>query len=70
MIFSRSIELGGRTLTIEQGRIARQADGAVTIRYGETVVLVTACAARTPKEGINRLEMRDRGRGVCPFVRP
>ena len=39
---SVSCELGGKTLTIETGRIARQAHGSVTIQYGETVVLVTA----------------------------
>jgi len=53
VIASRSIEIGGRTLTIEQGRVARQADGAVTVRYGDTVVLVTACADKKSKENID-----------------
>ncbi|MFN0150181.1 MAG: polyribonucleotide nucleotidyltransferase [bacterium] len=44
-------EIGGRTLTIETGVIARQAQGAVTVRYGDTVVLVTVCATKEP---INR----------------
>ena len=35
-------EVGGKTLTLETGRLARQADGAVLVRYGETMVLVTA----------------------------
>ena len=37
------IEFGGRTLTIETGKMARQAHGSCTLRYGDTVVLVTAC---------------------------
>jgi len=50
---TKSINIGGRELTIECGRVARQADGAVTVRYGDTVVLVTACADRKPKENID-----------------
>src|ERR1700738_3155624 len=38
-----TVEVGGRTLTLETGKIARQANGAVLARYGDTVVLVTAC---------------------------
>ncbi|HVS74497.1 MAG TPA: polyribonucleotide nucleotidyltransferase [Candidatus Acidoferrales bacterium] len=38
-----SVEVGGRTLTLETGKIAKQANGAITARYGDTVVLVTAC---------------------------
>ena len=49
----REVSIGGRTLTIETGRVARQADGAVTVRYGDTVVLVTACADRKPKLAID-----------------
>jgi polyribonucleotide nucleotidyltransferase len=40
MIVSKTLELGKNTLTIETGRVARQADGAVTVKYGETMVLV------------------------------
>ncbi len=40
-----SIDVGGRTLFLETGKIAKQANGAVTARYGDTVVLVTACIA-------------------------
>ena len=40
-----SIDVGGRTLILETGKIAKQANGAVTARYGDTVVLVTACIA-------------------------
>ncbi len=38
-----SIEVGGRALILESGKIAKQANGAVTARYGDTVVLVAAC---------------------------
>ena len=49
----KTIEWGGRTLTLETGRIARQADGSVLATYGETVVLATVVAAKTPKAGID-----------------
>jgi len=42
-------EIGGKTLSIESGKIAKQASGAVVVTYGETVVLVTAVAAREPR---------------------
>ncbi|MGQ9778884.1 MAG: polyribonucleotide nucleotidyltransferase [Bacillota bacterium] len=45
--------LGGRPLIIEQGELARQADGAVLVRYGDTVVLVTAVVSDQPREGID-----------------
>src|SRR5260370_20695741 len=40
-----TVEVGGRTLTLETGKIAKQANGAITARYGDTVVLTTACMA-------------------------
>jgi len=46
-------EFHGRPLSIEVGRMAKQADGAALVSYGETVVLVTAVAARTAREGID-----------------
>ena len=49
----KTIEWGGRRLTLETGRMARQADGAVVATYGETTVLATVVAAKTPKEGID-----------------
>ncbi|MDE0253742.1 MAG: polyribonucleotide nucleotidyltransferase [Rhodospirillaceae bacterium] len=52
-ICKRSIEWGGRTLTLETGRIARQADGAVFATYGETTVLATVVAEHSPREGID-----------------
>ncbi len=51
------IQLGGRPLVLETGRMARQAGGAVLIRQGDTVVLVTACMAREPKENISFLPL-------------
>src|SRR5918995_425507 len=54
---TREISVGGRTISIETGRLAKQADGAVVVRCGETVVLVTACAAANPREGIDFLPL-------------
>ncbi len=48
-----SIRLGERELTVETGRIAKQADGSVVVRYGDTMVLVAAVAATSPREGID-----------------
>ncbi|MCD1591211.1 polyribonucleotide nucleotidyltransferase [Qipengyuania citrea] len=48
---SVSLEWGGKTLTLETGRIARQADGAVLATYGETVVLCAVTAAKSVREG-------------------
>ncbi len=48
-----SAEIAGRTLTIEAGRFAEQADGAVTVRYGDTVLLATVVGAKEPREGID-----------------
>jgi polyribonucleotide nucleotidyltransferase len=45
------IDLGGRTITFETGKIAKQANGAVVVRSGDAVVLVTACMAPEPKPG-------------------
>ncbi|KPF79292.1 polynucleotide phosphorylase/polyadenylase [alpha proteobacterium AAP81b] len=50
-IHKQEIQWGGRTLTLETGRIARQADGAVLATYGETVVLCAVTAAKSVKEG-------------------
>lgn len=46
-------EVGGRTLAVETGKIARQADGAVLVRYGETLVLVTVVASNEIRQGID-----------------
>jgi len=51
------LDWGGRKLTLETGRIARQADGAVLATYGETTVLATAVAAKSPREGVDFLPL-------------
>ena len=51
------LDWGGRPLTLETGKIARQADGAVLATYGETTVLAAVVAAKTPKEGIDFLPL-------------
>ena len=48
-----SMQLGGKTLTLETGKMAKQADASVYVSYGDTRVLVTACSAKDPKPGID-----------------
>jgi polyribonucleotide nucleotidyltransferase len=48
-----SMELGGRTLTLETGRLAKQAGGAVLVQYGDTTILVAATGSAQPREGID-----------------
>lgn len=48
-----SIKLGGEELIVETGKVAKQADGSVVIRYGETMLLVTAVSMKTAKEGLD-----------------
>src|SRR5215217_4643503 len=48
-----TIKLGGRDLTVETGRVAKQADGSVVISYGDTMLLVAAVGANSPREGID-----------------
>jgi len=50
-------EVGGRRLVIETGKLAGQAGGAVTISYGDNVVLVTACVSSAPREGVDFLPL-------------
>jgi polyribonucleotide nucleotidyltransferase len=53
MIISKEVEIGGRKFTIETGRYAKQANGAVMVRYADSMVLVTAVAAETVPEGLD-----------------
>jgi len=53
----RDMTLGGSTLSIETGRLAKQANGSVVVRYGDTVVLVTACFAPAERAGIDFLPL-------------
>ncbi|HVB65569.1 MAG TPA: polyribonucleotide nucleotidyltransferase [Nitrolancea sp.] len=52
-IHQRSIEIGGRTLSFETGRLAQLAGGAVTVRYGDTLVLSTATGEKSAREGLD-----------------
>ena len=53
----RELTLGQQTLSIETGKLAKQADGSVIVRYGDSMVLVTACHAANPREGIDFLPL-------------
>ena len=59
MFEKHTVELdwGGRKLTLETGKVARQADGAVVATYGETTVLATVVAAKSPREGVDFLPL-------------
>src|SRR4029079_15780542 len=59
MFDKHTVELdwGGRKLTLETGRVARQADGAVLATYGETTVIATVVAAKQPREGVDFLPL-------------
>lgn len=56
-IYRLDWEVGGRRLSIETGKLARQANAAVTVRYGDTVVLATVCLAKEPREGVDMLPL-------------
>src|ERR1022692_2711330 len=51
MVHTFEVDLNGRKITIETGKLAKQANGAVVVRSGDSVVLVTACANEEPKPG-------------------
>ena len=53
----REVRIGPRTISFETGKLAKQADGAVIVRSGDTVVLVTACHAASAREGIDFLPL-------------
>lgn len=53
MYKSYSMELAGRTLTVDIGRVAKQANGAALMHYGDTTVLAIATASKEPREGID-----------------
>jgi polyribonucleotide nucleotidyltransferase len=53
----REVRIGSRTLSLETGKLAKQADGSVVVRSGDTMVLVTACRAAGPREGIDFLPL-------------
>ncbi len=57
MIHKASAEIGGLEFSIEMGRIAKQAEGAAFVSYGDTVVLATACSHKKPREGVDFLPL-------------
>jgi polyribonucleotide nucleotidyltransferase len=54
---TRQVQVGQHTLSFETGKLAKQADGSVLVRSGDTIVLVTACHASDPREGIDFLPL-------------
>ena len=62
MYIKESVLLGGKELSIETGKMAKQADGAVVVRYGDSMVLVTAVSAKSPREGVDFLPL------TCEFT--
>ena len=48
-----SIKVGDKELVVETGKVAKQADGSVVIKYGDTMLLVTAVSSHTAKEGLD-----------------
>lgn len=58
-VINKTIELGdGRTITIETGKLAKQADGAVTVRMGDTVLLATVCGAKDAAPGVDFMPLQ------------
>jgi polyribonucleotide nucleotidyltransferase len=53
MIHRASTTIGGREFAIETGKLAKQAHGSVTVRYGDTIVLVSACSNKEPKQNVD-----------------
>src|SRR5207302_10794236 len=54
---TREVSINGKPLSLETGKLAKQAHGSVIVRYGDSVVLVTACHAASPREGIDFLAL-------------
>src|SRR5438309_3556592 len=54
---TREVKIGDKTLQFETGKLAKQAGGSVVVRLGDSVVLVTACRAANPREGIDFLPL-------------
>src|SRR3954470_13307541 len=54
---TREVQVGQNTLRLETGKLAKQAGGSVIVRYGDSVVLVTACRSASPREGIDFLPL-------------
>ena len=65
-----SMELAGRTLMVEVGRVAAQANGAAFMHYGDTVVLSTATASEKPRDGIDFFPFVSRIGTICISIPP
>ena len=57
MNYSKDFKVGGKTMSFSMGKMANQADGNALIRYGDTIVLVTAVAKKEPLEGVTFLPL-------------
>ena len=57
MIIRESVKVGDKTLTLETGRVAKQAQGAVLVICGESIVLVTACGTQEARPGVDFLPL-------------
>ena len=69
MKVTKSVEIGGRTLSIETGRIAKQAAGSALVQYGDTVVLVTAQASDKDDPGLSFYDRYGTKRAVMGLVK-
>jgi polyribonucleotide nucleotidyltransferase len=71
MVVKKEVEIGGRLFSIETGKYAKQANGSVMVRYGDTMVLVTAVATTEAKEGLDyfplQVEYRERTSAAGKF---
>lgn len=71
MVIKKEVEIGGRLFSIQTGKYAKQANGSVMVRYGDTMVLVTAVAATEAKEGLDyfplQVEYRERTSAAGKF---
>ena len=54
---TKTIEVGGKKISIETGKLAKQADGAVVLRMGDTMILATVVANKEAKEGVDFLPL-------------
>ena len=57
MIIRESVKVGDKTLTLETGRVAKQAQGSVLVTCGESIVLVTACGTQEARPGVDFLPL-------------
>ena len=56
-VIRKTVEIDGKTLSFETGKIAKQADGSVVVSMGDTMVLVTACSEESQRQGVDFLPL-------------